>query len=75
MTPYIESDDVATGRDLARVVLPLDGLNDGEQPESFAGFITVDKAYDSNMFFWFVPATVSKNNRYFIFCLLTKTSN
>lgn len=28
--------------------------------ESYSGFITVDKRYNSNMFFWYVPA---KNNR------------
>jgi len=46
---------------MAKVTLPLDGLDQpGDQPESYSGFITVDKSYDSNMFFWFFPATVSK---------------
>jgi len=38
----------------------LEGLNMDEQPNSYSGFLTVDKSYDSNMFFWFVPATVSR---------------
>ena len=49
------------------MILPLDGLQPEEQPESFSGFITVDKNHDSNMFFWFFPATVKKNNYVYIF--------
>jgi hypothetical protein len=37
----------------------LDGLDDGDVVESYAGFFTVTKSTDSNMFFWFIPATVS----------------
>ena len=47
---------------MAEVTKQLDGLGAGEQPESYSGFLTVDKNYDSNMFFWFVPATVSTKN-------------
>merc|ERR1712241_1266978 len=57
LTPYIESGNVEEGRRLAEVTGKLDGLGVGEQPESYSGFLTVDKNYDSNMFFWFVPAT------------------
>ena len=60
LTPYIESGDIETGQELAKVTLPLDGLQPEEQPESFSGFITVDKNHDSNMFFWFFPAMVKK---------------
>lgn len=60
MTPYIESGDIATGRELARVVDPLDGLAADEHVESYAGFFTVEKSTESNMFFWFVPAVVSQ---------------
>ena len=59
LTPYIESGDIETARELARVVEPLDGLDAGDVVESYAGFFTVTKATDSNMFFWFIPATVS----------------
>ena len=44
---------------MAEVTKQLDGLGVGEQPESYSGFITVDKSHNSNMFFWFFPATVS----------------
>ena len=46
---------------MALVTGVLDGLSVEEQPESYSGFLTVDKNYDSNMFFWFIPATVSKD--------------
>jgi hypothetical protein len=59
LTPYIESGDIETGKEMARVVDPLDGLAAGESVESYAGFFTVNKATRSNMFFWFFPATVS----------------
>jgi vitellogenic carboxypeptidase-like protein len=58
LTPYIESGQIEDGQAEAKVTLNLDGLTDGEQPESYSGFITVDAALDSNMFFWFFPATV-----------------
>ena len=59
LTPYIESGDIETGQKMSKVTAPLSGLNPGEQPESYSGFITVDKSHNSNMFFWFFPATVS----------------
>ena len=59
LTQYIESGDIETGRSLAQVTEPLDGLAAEDHVESYAGFFTVNKATDSNMFFWFVPATVS----------------
>ena len=61
MTPYIESGNVEEGQEMALVLGLLDGLSYEEQPESYSGFLTVDKNYDSNMFFWFIPATVSKD--------------
>jgi len=55
LTPYIESGDIETGRDLARVDSSLlQGLN--EDIESYSGFLTVDKQNYGNMFFWFFPA-------------------
>ena len=62
LTPYIESGDIETGQKMSKVTAPLSGLNPGEQPESYSGFITVDKSHNSNMFFWFFPATVSVQN-------------
>merc|ERR1712018_1125374 len=57
LTPYILSGDIDTARKLSLVTDPLDGLNPGEQPESYTGFLTVKEDTENNMFFWFVPAT------------------
>ena len=59
LTPYIKEGDVEHARQLSKVTDLLDGLTVKEQPKSFSGFITVDYATDKNMFFWFIPATVS----------------
>ena len=59
LTPYIESGNIEEGQNLAKITEPLDGLKAGEQPEMYSGFLTVNPRYDSNMFFWFIPATVS----------------
>nr|AKO90272.1 cathepsin A3 [Tigriopus japonicus] len=56
LTPYIQNGDLDTARNLARVVDPLDGL-DNDELESYSGFITVNEETDSHMFFWFFPAT------------------
>ena len=58
LTPLIQSGDLEIARTLSLVTDTLDGLNPEEQPESYSGFLTVKEDTDSNMFFWFVPATV-----------------
>ena len=58
LTPYIQSGNIEEARSLAQVTEPLTGLLPEEQPESYAGFITVKEATDSHTFFWFFPATV-----------------
>ena len=61
LTPYIESGDVETGREMARVDSSLlEGLN--EDVESYSGFITADKVNNGNMFFWFFPAEEDPEN-------------
>ena len=62
LTPYIDSGDIETAKRLSLVTNLLDGLEPEEQPESYSGFLTVKNDTDSNMFFWFIPATVSFNN-------------
>ena len=57
LTPYIKSGDIETARNLSLVNKTLDGLKPGEQPKTYAGFLTVKEETESNMFFWFVPAT------------------
>jgi vitellogenic carboxypeptidase-like protein len=53
LTPYIESNTGAIGRALALVTFPdlvLKGIT------SYSGYLTVNKQYNSNMFFWYFPA-------------------
>lgn len=57
LTPYIKGENLEGARALSLVTDTLDGLNPVEQPESYSGFLTVKEDTDSNMFFWFIPAT------------------
>lgn len=50
LTPYIESGRIDEGKRLARVP-----FTDNFNFTSYAGFFTVDKAYDSNLFMWYFP--------------------
>ena len=59
MTPYIEAGDISTAQTMSRVTAPLDGVEGDDYPDSYAGYITVDNATDSHMFFWFFPANVT----------------
>ncbi|XP_054156206.1 vitellogenic carboxypeptidase-like [Oppia nitens] len=52
LTPYIKSGDIAKARSLSRVT----ALPNATNVESYTGFITVDEKYNSNTFFWFIPA-------------------
>ena len=58
LTPYINSGDIDTARKLSLVSGQLKGIKPDEQPESYSGFLTVKNDTNSNMFFWFIPATV-----------------
>uniref|UniRef100_A0A6P7GY03 Carboxypeptidase n=1 Tax=Diabrotica virgifera virgifera TaxID=50390 RepID=A0A6P7GY03_DIAVI len=51
LTPYIENNQIEKAQSLAEV--PSDVF---KNVKSYSGFFTVDKAFDSNMFFWFFPA-------------------
>lgn len=55
LTPFIEDGQVELGRNLSKVT-ELSSVADGV--ESYSGFLTVNKKYNSNMFFWFFPALV-----------------
>lgn len=54
LTPFIKSGNIDEARKRARVeslsVVP-----------SYSGFMTVNKKYGSNLFFWYFPAAVSTN--------------
>ncbi|GFS50308.1 probable serine carboxypeptidase CPVL [Trichonephila inaurata madagascariensis] len=57
LTPYIENGQIEEVRSLSKVGrLPRVPRN----IPSYSGFITVNKTYNSNMFFWFFPA-MNKN--------------
>ncbi|XP_063541021.1 venom serine carboxypeptidase [Cydia strobilella] len=51
LTPYIESGNIAEGKRLARVP-----FTESLRIKSYAGYITVNKTYDSNQFFWYFPS-------------------
>ncbi|XP_023588129.1 probable serine carboxypeptidase CPVL [Trichechus manatus latirostris] len=53
LTPYIEAGNTVKGKELS-LVSPFLGTN----LKSYCGYITVDKTYNSNLFFWFFPAQV-----------------
>ncbi|KAK7080870.1 hypothetical protein SK128_028085 [Halocaridina rubra] len=56
LTPYIEAGKIKKARSLSRVSL---GHRHGH---SFSGFLTVNKEYNSNLFFWFFPARVGADD-------------
>ncbi|GFX54290.1 probable serine carboxypeptidase CPVL [Trichonephila clavipes] len=57
LTPYIENGQIEEARSLSKVGrLPRVPSN----IPSYSGFITVNKTYNSNMFFWFFPAMDSE---------------
>ncbi|KAM5204673.1 putative serine carboxypeptidase CPVL isoform 2-T3 [Hipposideros larvatus] len=51
LTPYVEAGKLSEGRRLS-LVAPFSGSN----IESYAGYLTVNKTYNSNLFFWFFPS-------------------
>jgi vitellogenic carboxypeptidase-like protein len=57
LTPYIEKGDIAHAQQLA-IVGPLNGTS----VLSYAGFLTVNKTFNSNMFMWFFPSQTKGAN-------------
>ncbi|XP_055837109.1 venom serine carboxypeptidase-like [Episyrphus balteatus] len=53
LTPYIMTNKTTEARKLAAVK-----GNQFQQVESYSGYLTVDKHYNSNLFFWYFPAEV-----------------
>uniref|UniRef100_A0A0A9W3V6 Carboxypeptidase n=1 Tax=Lygus hesperus TaxID=30085 RepID=A0A0A9W3V6_LYGHE len=53
LSPYIESRRIAEGQAAALVPPILDNIT------SYAGFLTVNKQFNSNLFFWYFPAEES----------------
>ncbi|XP_053323156.1 probable serine carboxypeptidase CPVL [Spea bombifrons] len=54
LTPYLESGRADEARQLS-----LLGELPGANVKSYAGYLTVNKTYNSNLFFWFFPAQVN----------------
>ena len=54
LTPYIKQGKLNEGREKARV-----HLQKWPDLESYAGFLTVEQNYNSNMYFWFFPSQSS----------------
>jgi vitellogenic carboxypeptidase-like protein len=54
LTPLIEAGKIKEAQDAARVG-PLKGA---ENITSFSGYLTVNKKFNSNLFFWFFPVEV-----------------
>jgi vitellogenic carboxypeptidase-like protein len=57
LTPYIEAGNIEEARNLSAV----SGGPFPQEIPSYSGFFTVNKQYDSNLFFWFFPAEVSNS--------------
>lgn len=51
LTPYIEAGQIDLAQQLSKV-----GPLNGTSVVSFAGFLTVNKTYNSNLYFWFFPS-------------------
>lgn len=56
LTPFIDAGKIKEARSLSHVSL---GHRHGH---SFSGFLTVNKEYNSNLFFWFFPARAGADN-------------
>lgn len=48
------------GIDAAREAAQVKNLPNAPQLLSYAGYLTVNETYNSNLFFWFFPSEVSK---------------
>lgn len=51
LTPFLDQGKIDLAKDLARV-------RNISDIESYSGFLTVNKKYDSNLFFWYIPSKV-----------------
>ncbi|XP_014278675.1 venom serine carboxypeptidase-like [Halyomorpha halys] len=56
LTPYIEGGKIQEGQAAAEVRLP------GSNVTSYSGYLTVNKTFNSNLFFWFFPSEGDPKN-------------
>ncbi|CAH1173952.1 unnamed protein product [Phaedon cochleariae] len=54
LTPFIEQNRIAEGQRAAEIT-----LGDFKNVSSYSGYLTVDKMYNSNLFFWYFPAEIN----------------
>ena len=59
ITPLLESGKNV--EDIQKMAL-IDGVDDLKQFPGYSGFFTVNKTYNSNLFFWYFPAQVDAAN-------------
>ena len=62
LTPFLESGQVQKARELSMVKNLTSSSSSAAKIETYSGFLTVNKTYDSNLFFWFAPAQVHKSS-------------
>ena len=55
LTPYIEKGLLSEAKNLSLVK----DLPNVKNIESYSGFLTINKEFNSNLFFWFFPSFVS----------------
>ncbi|XP_042345213.1 probable serine carboxypeptidase CPVL [Plectropomus leopardus] len=58
LTPYLENGAIDEARKLSLV-----GDLPGANVKSYAGYLTVNKTYNSNLFFWFFPALMANQDK------------
>uniref|UniRef100_A0A8C6S746 Probable serine carboxypeptidase CPVL n=2 Tax=Nannospalax galili TaxID=1026970 RepID=A0A8C6S746_NANGA len=59
LSPYIHAGKTKEGKKMS-VVSPFPGA--GVDVRSYSGYLTVNKSYNSNLFFWFFPARIQREN-------------
>ena len=59
LTPFIENSDIIEAQEKALV-----HHEEMANVKSYAGYVTIDKRYNSNMFFWYFPSHV--RNYYYV---------
>lgn len=57
LTPYLEKGAIDEAKRLSLV-----GKLPGDNVKSYAGYFTVNKKYNSNLFFWFIPALMTNRD-------------
>ncbi|CAH1392269.1 unnamed protein product [Nezara viridula] len=56
LTPYIEGGRIQAGQEAGKVKLP------GTNVTSYSGYLTVNKNFNSNLFFWYFPSEADLKN-------------